>query len=689
MANGFDSDPDSSDAPAGARVSWGASAEGTSAEALKDKLALLEEALEAISEGFVLYDRDDRVLAFNGKHRDLFPSIRELIRPGVSYRTLLEAQLKHGFFESVRGREEEWLNNRLAERRRPSASVEQDFEDGRTVRLSEHNTPSGGLVSIRTDITDLRRAERELRKQHNLLLESLAEGVYGLDTDGRCTFANRSCVEMLGFDSELQLRGLPMFERVHVDTAPPDGSASRLDDLKAGRAMHQEETFMMRRDGSIFPASYRAHPVRQDERIVGFVVTFLDTTERRHATQEKEALEARLRQAHKMEAIGQLAGGIAHDFNNILAIVLGFADLALLEMGSADDVTEHLQEIRRAGLRARDLVAQLLTFSRENPDPEVSHAGAAAIEEVVSLLQPILSAGMNIEFHAEDPDLAMALSPAELHQLLLNLCINARDAMDSTGEIRIGLKRVDNQRSVCSSCGAAVVGAFASVEVSDTGTGMQSNVAARMFDPFYTTKPMSEGTGMGLSVVHGIVHERGGHVQVETSAERGTRVGLLLPIAASIPAAASGTEIFRQAHFRSDALGRRIWIVDDEMQICRFLATLFRAEGYVVRTFMDPREALAVFEQSPDEPDLLLTDQTMPGLSGLELAGTVRARRPDLPIVLCTGYHDQLDALGPERTANDRAVRKPLDSTELSRAVLDLLVAVPGAAGADDGGELQ
>jgi signal transduction histidine kinase/ActR/RegA family two-component response regulator len=489
-------------------------------------------------------------------------------------------------------------------------------------------------VGVRTDITELRRAEEELRKQHNLLLESLAEGVYGLDLDGRCTFAKRSCVEQLGFDSEAELLGQKLAEMAHV--SPACRPCAALEDL---RNVLTEATSVLRED-----------------------------------------CDMRRRQAHKMEAIGQLAGGIAHDFNNILVIVLGFSDLALLEQQGNNELTaDHLGEIRRAGLRGRDLIAQLLAFSRDGRASASRRATGATIHEALSLIQPTFPSSVRVVNVIKSPDVVMALPEVELHQAVLNLCINARDALDGAGVVEVRLRRAHGVGQICNSCGNRIHGEFAALEVVDSGQGMDASVFARMFDPFYTTKTDGKGTGMGLSVVHGIVHENGGHLTVTSQLGSGTCFSLYLPIADSNSNIVREDETLLRTEDRGDGEKRSLWVVDDEGQKCRLLSTLFRSRGYEVTAFTNPKAALAAFSETSVEPELLITDQTMPGMSGMELAAAMRLRRPHLPVILCTGSHDQLQAREGLANPVDRMFPKPLDSAALCAVVREFLDPTPAA----------
>lgn len=267
----------------------------------------------------------------------------------------------------------------------------------------------------------------------------------------------------------------------------------------------------------------------------------------------------------------------------------------------------------------------------------------------------------------------MVMLEVKLHQLVLNLCINARDALNGAGEIRVSLGRSFIRSQVCESCGQQVDGEYAVLAVRDTGAGMDAAVIQRMFGAFYTTKPVSRGTGMGLSVVHGIEQEHGGHLRVEIALGKGTCFALFLPISTQSPKLGVADEGLERTEFLSDARDRLSWVVDDVGQICGFLETLFLSRRYRVRAFTSSLDALRALEGDSIQPDLVIIDQTMPDILGLELASAIRAKREHLPIISCTGFHDKLAAAGVKDLAIDHFFRKPLDSAALCAAVRELL----------------
>ncbi len=395
-------------------------------------------------------------------------------------------------------------------------------------------------------------------------------------------------------------------------------------------------------------------------------------------------LEKKLQQSQKMQAIGQLTGGIAHDFNNILASILGFAELARASMGQSGGNAKlpvYLDEVLVAGRRARDLIAQMLAFSRGtnsewsmiNIDPIVS--------ETVRLLRSSLPSSLELR-----TELAKNLPPVKsdivkLNQIIMNLCINAKDASNSVGTVAIRTSRkVIEHGSLCISCGAPIHGDYVTLEVEDCGSGIPQDILQRIFDPFFTTKEVGKGTGMGLAMVHGIVHEHHGHILVDTQINRGTKFTLLFPVgsldSAQLLSAKAQTAHVASAVATSTVLPR-ILVVDDEVTVARFLRELIQAHGYEVATETDSHEALAAFQSNPDDYQLLISDQTMPGISGVELCRQVKKIKADCPVILCTG---DLGAI-PDQEIEDIGIQaicsKPIDTRNLLQLVQQLTGTVP------------
>ncbi|MEE4298939.1 MAG: ATP-binding protein [Pseudomonadales bacterium] len=414
-----------------------------------------------------------------------------------------------------------------------------------------------------------------------------------------------------------------------------------------------------------------------------------DITALRAAEAEQAQLADQVRHMQKLDALGQLTGGIAHDFNNILASVLGYAELGAMALEQGDGAVHgeqlqrrldgYLAEIRGAADRGRELIAKMLVFSRGGAAQGGQEEGVAPlslIEDTVRMLRPMLPATLAVRLCIDPQMPAVAIDPTQLQQLLLNLVINARDAVGENGTVTIGAKRPAARRFACASCArpVEVTAELVEITVADDGPGIPPALREKIFDPFFTTKEVGRGSGLGLSVVHGIVHEHGGHLGLETS-EDGTAITLLLP-PAELPATEQEERTSRDV---IDGRGRRLLIVDDEAPITRWMAALFEAHGFVADVYLDPLQALRRFRMTPDHWDLVITDQAMPGLSGVELADELLATSPELPVIICSGYSEFVEASNAADFGFHAFLEKPVSGRRLLETVVSVLEPVPRA----------
>jgi signal transduction histidine kinase/CheY-like chemotaxis protein len=388
--------------------------------------------------------------------------------------------------------------------------------------------------------------------------------------------------------------------------------------------------------------------------------------ERQKAEEEKERIAEELLHAQKIEAIGTLAGGIAHDFNNILSIILGFTELALDELPPGADQSD-LQEVFKAVNRGKNLVKQILEFSRNDPQQPESFL----VQELINELKPLLRATIptTVEIRTDlDPDCGPILvDPHQLQRVLANLAANGVQAMEERGTLTLSLKEIElapNERPPQTGLSA---GAYARISVTDTGCGIAPDLKKRIFEPFFTTKEVGKGTGMGLAVVHGIVTSNHGMIEVDSEPGVGTTFHLFFPI--------TSEEISKPAPVSAVAQkGReRIMVVDDEPTIVSLIERLLSSQGYTVTACTSGGEALEIIRSAPDSFDLVITDQTMPDLTGLELAEELRKLREDLPVILCTGYSSRIIPENIERAGIKTVMMKPVQLQELTRSIRSLL----------------
>ena len=533
----------------------------------------------------------------------------------------------------------------------------------RGVPIRYHGAPH--VLYIGRDISESKRAEEQLRsseEQYRAVFNAVADALVLRDDQARVVDVNPAFLEISGYSREEVLSGKRWF------FAGPEQAALAKEMHRrviAGETV-QFEVEGRRKDGMSLVVEMRAVPIlyRGKPHALGMA---RDITERK-------ALESRLRQAQRMEALGHLTGGVAHDFNNLLAAIMGYIVLAeeresARSPAAADPkLGAYLAQALASSRQARDLVQQMLTFSRgQRGSPRPLSLADAAVE-TLRLLRATLPATLEVAEKLERDMPAVMLDPVQLNQILMNLAINARDAMAGVGRVEIAVgKTALRGKAVCASCRKRFRGEFAELAVADSGPGIAPLVLERMFEPFFTTKEVGRGSGMGLATVHGVVHEHGGHLIVESSPGAGSRFRVLLPLHGDAPAPRSELPAAK----RRAALKGRVLVVDDEKAVAEFMRELLSSWGLEAAALNGP---LGVLERVVREPyDLVILDQTMPGITGLSLARELSAARPGLPVLLYTGNSERLgkEALA---AAGVRAVlAKPVEPDQLHSLLETLL----------------
>ncbi|MBW1740158.1 MAG: response regulator [Deltaproteobacteria bacterium] len=396
----------------------------------------------------------------------------------------------------------------------------------------------------------------------------------------------------------------------------------------------------------------------------------LELTERKRAEEAKAKLQAQLQQAQKMEAMGTLAGGIAHDFNNILFAILGFAEMTRDDMPEGSLARANLEEVITAAKRARDLVQQMLTFSRQVDQERKPLQIHLIVKEVLKLLRASLPTTIEIRQNIQSQSSTILADPTQIHQVMMNLCTNAYYAMRERGgvlEVSLSEIDVDLDAEALPQHLDMKPGPYVKLTVSDTGPGMEPAVLERIFDPYFTTKGLGEGTGMGLAVVHGIVKGHGGGITVHSKLGQGTTFHVYLPRfeSAVAPEARTAEPIPKGKE--------HILFVDDEEQLVRMAHQALKRLGYEVTVRTSSVEALEAFRAQPDKFDIVITDQTMPNMTGIGLAKELLRIRPDIPIILCTGFSE---AITPER-AKAMGIRefimKPIVTSDIAKSIRRVL----------------
>jgi signal transduction histidine kinase/CheY-like chemotaxis protein len=419
-----------------------------------------------------------------------------------------------------------------------------------------------------------------------------------------------------------------------------------------------------KKDGSLFEENATISPIFDNHgKITNYVAVKRDVT-------KEELLERQLQQALKMESVGTLAGGIAHDFNNILSVMIGFSQVAKSRLSEDDPLMGDIKEILTAGDRAANLVKQILTFSRRDNKSSFKPLRVDHIaKEVLKLLRSSLPTTIKLQHNIDNKQGTILADPGQIHQVIMNLCTNAKQAIGGKyGTITLELREIEViEPQVMAGSSLLASGPYLELMVKDTGPGMSSEVQKNIFDPFFTTKPKDQGTGLGLSVVHGIVKKHGGEISVESLLNQGTAFHVYFPIIneeASLEAEAQEPDYGGTEH---------IMVVDDEVVITRVMRRMLTKMGYKITTYTDSLLAAKDFRDNPHDYDAVITDMTMPNMTGAELARELLSQRPELPIIMTTGYSEVIDKEKAARIGIMAFMLKPVKKKQLSKAIRNVL----------------
>ena len=514
-------------------------------------------------------------------------------------------------------------------------------------------------LALIKDITEQKRVYESLRTAQ-FVFDKAPLGIFLIRDGGDITNVNDHACLYLGYSrEELCQMNVLEFDRGY--------SPQEIDEIWLRQQQLQGidafETIHRRKDGTDIPVEVSGILLEFDN--VPYSVSFVkDISERKEAEKQRIKMEAQMREAQKMESLGTLAGGIAHDFNNILGAILGYAELSQLICPADSNLRDYITHINKAGHRAKELVQQILLFSRQGSSEKRLVDVSRVVDEALKLIKASLPA--NIEIFASIPQNLAPVFANEIHihQIVMNLCTNAYHAMKSAGGmLNVGLTTVTIQNYDAKSFPEMNPGDYLKLYISDTGCGIPPDLINRIFDPYFTTKPTGEGTGLGLSTIHGIVKDHGGEIKVYSEVGIGTTFHVFLPTAdATVETAVEKVELLPTG-------SGCILFVDDEKSLIDLGRDLLTRLGYQVETRASGIDAIEAFRVDPQKFDLVISDMTMPKMTGDEMVRQIRAIRPDIPIILCSGFSERIHSQATDTIGISAVLMKPVIYADLAHTV--------------------
>lgn len=522
------------------------------------------------------------------------------------------------------------------------------------------------ILAVVRDITERKVAEEKLKQseaQYRTMVERSNDMIWTLDTSGNITFFNKQVEQVTGL--ELKKWVGKSFVPLIIEEDLPMIMEIFEKGLKGETA--QYELRLRKKEDGILTIAVNTAPLTVAGTVSGIVSFGRDITESKLAIEEKGKLEKQLRQAHKMESIGTLAGGIAHDFNNILSGIFGYTELLQMKFQKDPEMIVYLDSIFKAGYRAKELVEQILTFSRQSVNERNPMHIQLVIKEALKLIKSLLPSTILIHQRIQKDCGLVLADHTQIHQIIMNLCTNAYHAMEETGgELIIDLREVELAAKDLQNKTMLPV-KHVQLTVSDTGTGMSQDVIDRIFDPYFTTKQEGKGTGLGLAVIHGIVKGHEGHIRVDSEPGKGTKFNVYLPVIEAFEEKVQAkTQQFQTGN-------EHVLLVDDQKDVIDIERQLLEAIGYQVTPKTSGQDALNAFRANPDSFDLVITDMTMPNITGEMLAKEMNKIRPDIPVILCTGFSEKMSKERAAALGINGFLLKPVMMKDLSHEIRKVL----------------
>jgi len=543
-----------------------------------------------------------------------------------------------------------------------------------TAAYLKADDPAAGHIITVQDITKRKLAEEALHESENRvrgILEQAPFSIQVYSSEGDIIYTNKAFEKLWSVRQE-DLKGYNILRDQQIEALGIMPAVRRaFEGMPSTTPTIEYNAESTVGKGNLLVVQGILYPVLDTKGTILYVILIhLDFTEQARIEKERKMLEERLQQAQKMEAIGTLAGGIAHDFNNILSSIMGYSELCLHEVRNNPKATRHAEQILKAADRARDLVQQILTFSRKAEPEKNPLSLAPIIKEVVKFMRASLPTTIEIRHTMpETPHVIMA-DPSQMHQVLMNLCTNASHAMkESGGILEIGLRQVEIEAGAALSRTPLPDGRYVELSVRDTGHGIPQQNLGKIFDPYFTTKQQGEGTGLGLSVVHGIVKDHNGEIRVYSEEGKGSHFMIYLPLV--------DREIKDGGHEKQKLIppgrGETILFIDDEQMVVDVSREMLADLGYRVLTETDPVKAIDLLKNDIRGIDIVITDKTMPHMTGFEVVKAIRNMSSEIPVILCSGFLEKSDQEKITGLNIDRVIAKPIQMSALAHAVRELL----------------
>jgi PAS domain S-box-containing protein len=542
------------------------------------------------------------------------------------------------------------------------------------------------MVGVLQDITERKKREEDFQDatgRYRGMFENAVEGIYQSTPEGNYLAVNPALARMYGYNnvSELLNQVSDIGTQIYVDPGQRERFRTEIELSGQVRGLEYQ---VRRADGGVIWISESARVVRDGQGKARYYEGFIeDITPRKDAEAARARLEKQMVQGQKLEAIGTLAGGIAHDFNNILCAMLGLTELALADSQVNGMARRNLEAVLKSADRAKDLIKQILSFSRRVESERRPVRLSTILKECIKLLNATLPSAIQIVSDVNCEEDTVLADSTELHQVIMNLSMNAAHAMRSKGgRLEYQLQPIDVTPEQIARLEPLRPGPHLCLTVRDSGCGMSREIMESIFDPFFTTKPEGEGTGLGLTLVQRIITRSCGHISVESQEGIGTTMRVYLPRGKRATAAPAATRMMplRGRH-------ERVLVVDDEIMILQMMQQHLRNLGYRVYTRADSTVALEFFKKEAQKIDLVITDHTMPFMQGAELAQHVGDIRPEVPVILMTGLNQPPDFAGTRHSVRRSVVKKPIDFVELSHRLREFLDRAPGEGPGSPGGE--